>query len=75
MKLEAIILISFLLYVAHYTFSASFYVKKILGLKVSKTYKLVDCMPCQSFWSALLITLDPISAAATFLITSLLDRK
>ena len=42
-------------------------VKRILKLKVSKQYKIIDCFPCISFWLALLITFNLPVAFAIFL--------
>lgn|GEM_PF-6424636 len=42
-------------------------IKKILKLKVSEQYKLIDCFPCISFWLALLVTFNLPVAFAIFL--------
>lgn len=41
--------------------------KIAFNLKISKEYKLIDCMPCLSFWLSLLLTFNPTVAFAVFI--------
>jgi hypothetical protein len=48
--------------------------KILFNLKLSKRYKLIDCMPCLSFWTSLIITFNPTVAFAVFLTIKFYDK-
>lgn len=49
-------------------------IKIALNLKISKEYKLIDCMPCLSFWLSLLLTFNPTVAFAVFITIKFYER-
>lgn len=65
----------FIGFMIHQKWNASYRIKKLLKLKLSKEYKLIDCYPCFSFWLALLVSLNPITALTVFMIAQIIDRK
>lgn len=50
-------------------------IKLLFGLKISKEYKLIDCLPCVTFWLTLFITFNPISAMSAWLLAIIIERK
>jgi hypothetical protein len=48
--------------------------KHLFKLKISKRYKLIDCMPCLSFWLSLILTFNPTVAFAIFITIKFYDK-
>lgn len=65
----------FIVYMAHQRFNMPYYIKRLLRLKLTKHYKLIDCFPCVTFWTTLIITFNPLVSVATFLTAVIIDRK
>lgn len=62
-------------FIIHQELNFSYRVKRLFKLRVTKYVKLLDCYPCFTFWVALAITLNPISAIGAYLIAQILDKK
>jgi hypothetical protein len=65
----------FISFAVFYWLNISYWLKRLLGLKQSKFYKLIDCYPCQSFWITLFITFNIVTAIAVYFMAQILDRK
>ena len=70
-----IVLTWFAGFMIHQKFNASYRIKRLFKLKVSKEYKLIDCYPCFSFWLALGLSFSPITALTVYMIAIIIDRK
>ena len=53
-------------FLAHYKINIGYYIRKVLKIKQTKGIKLLDCYPCQSFWVALIVTLNPLTAGIIY---------
>lgn len=53
-------------FILHYKLNAGYYVRKILRIKQTKPVKIIDCFPCQSFWTSLIITFNPLTAVLVY---------
>ncbi len=62
-------------FIIHQKFNISYRLKRLFKLKLSKEYKLIDCYPCFSFWLALGLSFNPITALTVYMIAILIDRK
>lgn len=72
--MELIVISLFIAYVLHFEINTGYYLRELFRLKHTKSYKLLDCFPCQAFWLSLAITLDPIKAMLIYLISSFYDK-
>lgn len=64
----------FVAFILHQELNYPFYVKKLLKLRVSKYYKLIDCYPCATFWIALLLTFSPTASILAYFGAVIIDK-
>lgn len=69
-----VILLWLLTYCLHQKWNIPYYIKKRIGLHVTKRVKLLDCYPCFSFWITLICTFEPLTAIVVFFIATVLDK-
>lgn len=62
-------------YFLHQTLNIPFRLKVLFNIKISKEIKPLDCYPCFSFWIALAISLNPITAMLVYFMATIIDRK
>jgi hypothetical protein len=71
----------FIVFVLHFKWNVGYYIRKVFKIKQTRSIKLLDCFPCQSFWVALItvfaltFTINPIIAMLVYLIAQTTDKK
>ena len=65
----------FLAFIIHQEINIAYRIKKALRIKITKQVKLIDCYPCFTFWTALIVSLDIYPAILAYLIAVILDRR
>lgn len=73
-NIENFILFQFIFFVTYFVLNFNYRFRTYFSISVTKEIKLLDCFPCLSFWTCLLITGNPIFAMAIFLFNKLLDK-
>lgn len=67
--MTTIILAIFFLILFHYEFSVVYYFKKLMKLDHLKYYKLLDCVPCLSFWLSIpFIIIEPLTPFVIYIL-------
>ena len=64
----------FTAYVIHQEINIGYRLRMWLKLSRTKPYKLLDCYPCFTFWTALAITQDLILTMACYIIAVIIDK-
>lgn len=64
----------FTAFTLHQKLNAPLYVKRILRLRISKYYKVIDCYPCVTFWCTLALTWSPLASIGAYLIAVIIDK-
>lgn len=79
MNISAITLIVFTMFILWNEIDLPARLKILLGIRISKQIKPLDCMPCATFWISIVVSivfkLDHFTPLACYLLTVLLDRK
>ena len=65
----------FAVYIANMKFALGYWLRRLFRIKQTKGIKLLDCVPCQSFWVALAVTLNPVVAMAVYFMAVLSVKK
>ena len=64
----------FTAFILHQELNAPLYVKRMLRLRISKYYKIVDCYPCVTFWCTLALTWSSLASIGAYLIAVIIDK-
>jgi len=73
-NLEAALIIWFIVFLMHFKFNAGYYIREMLKIKQTRSIKLLDCFPCLVFWTALIITLNPVVAIVAYFMAVVTDK-
>lgn len=73
-NIETITAFAFVMFIVIVKLNITYRVKIWLGLSVSKMIKPFDCYPCLSFWLTLLLTFNPFTAMAVYLISLIINK-
>lgn len=64
----------FVAFILHQELNAPLYVKRLLRLRISKYYKVIDCYPCVTIWTTLALTWSPLASIGAYLIAVIIDK-
>ena len=64
----------FTAFILHQELNAPIYIKRLLKMRVSKYYKLIDCYPCVTFWCTIALTWSPLASVGAYLIAVIIDK-
>lgn len=70
-----ILSIWFAVYIINMKFALGYWMRRLFRIKQTKGIKLLDCLPCQSFWVALAVTFNPVVAMAVYFMAVLSVKK
>ena len=62
-------------FIIHQEFNIAWRIKRMLNYSPSKYIKLIDCYPCFTFWTALIITQSVMASIISFFLATYLDKK
>ena len=65
----------FAVYIVNMKFSLKHWLCRLFRIKQTKRIKILDCLPCQSFWVALAVTFNPVVAMAVYFMAVLSIKK
>ena len=65
----------FVAFIVHQQLNIAYRIKRLFKWSITRYRKFPDCYPCFTFWTTLIITFEPISAIAAYLIAVIIDRK
>lgn len=65
----------FIAYIIHQEFNIAWRIKRALKYSPTRHIKLIDCYPCFTFWTTLIITQSIMTSIITFLLATYLDKK
>jgi len=71
---EMVILGWFIAYLLTHELNVSFRIKQSLSIPHTEYIKILDCAPCITWWFTLILSLEPITAAAAYLIATIIDK-
>ena len=70
-----ILFIWFCVFISHFKLNSGYRVRQVLRIKQTRSIKVLDCFPCQSFWIALLTTFNPVIAMAVYFMAVVTEKK
>lgn len=65
----------FVAFIIHQELNVAYLIKKATKVHPTRYIKILDCYPCFTFWTSLIITQSITASIITFLIAQFLDRK
>jgi len=75
LDITAALTVWFAVFIINMKFALGYWTRRLLRIKQTKGIKLLDCVPCQSFWIALAVTFNPVVAMAVYLMAVLSVKK
>lgn len=75
LEVVTVLTIWFAVYIVNMKFALGYWMRWLFRIKQTKGIKLLDCLPCQSFWVALAVTFNPVVAMAVYLMAVLSEKK
>lgn len=72
--MELAIISIFVAYILHQEINIGYRLRMLLKLSRTKPYKLLDCYPCFTFWTALAITQNIALTMACYMIAVVIDK-
>lgn len=71
---ELVVIGWFIAYLLTHELNVSFRIKQFLSIPHTEYIKILDCAPCITWWFTLILSLEPITAAAAYLIATIIDK-
>jgi len=65
----------FIAFIIHQELNISWRIKQVFKIHATKYVKLLDCYPCFTFWTSLIVTQSITASIISFLIAHIIDKK
>jgi len=65
----------FVAFIIHQEMNIAYQIKKATKIHPTRYIKVLDCYPCFTFWTSLIVTQSITASIIAFLIAQFLDRK
>lgn len=65
----------FVAFIVHQEINIAYRIKKLIKVHPTRYIKILDCYPCFTFWTSLILTQSIVASIVAFMIAQFLDRK
>lgn len=65
----------FVAFILHKKLNVPYHIKMLFGWSLTRYRAFPDCYSCFTFWTTLLITFEPMSAIAAYLISIIIEKE
>jgi hypothetical protein len=62
-------------FIIHQELNIAYKIKKLIKVHPTRYIKLIDCYPCFTFWTSLIVTQSLVASIVAFFLATYLDKK